>query len=178
MSECEQKRCEDNGEVEIVSTEILCNTTCREGYVYQPSVSSCCGSCEAEQCVMEDGVLLKPGNHHQIGRCSKLTCKIVNGNPLLKEETTSCRPLPEDCPTANIKYDDSGCCQICSRCKDSDNRTRNIGEVWRHSACTTCSCSGTTVWRKGSFRKIKSGNSQTFFLMTPSLTISLTFIYS
>ena len=101
----------------------------------------CCGSCVAKHCVMEDGSLLKAGSQIQ-NPCSKANCNIINGNPVLKEEVNYCPPLPSDCKDGNIRIDESGCCKRCLRCKDQLNVTRNIGEIWKSTPCTTCICSG------------------------------------
>lgn len=93
---------------------------------------------------MEDGTLLNAGSQIQ-NPCSKATCKIVNGSPILKEEVKFCPPLPHDCKDGQIVMDESGCCRRCLRCRDNLNVTRKVGETWKSSPCTTCMCSGYNI---------------------------------
>ena len=119
-----------------------CTTNCEEGFEYKiENVDDCCGSCVATQCVIEGGILIKPGETLKNTACETNTCKIVNNRPLVIT-STSCPPIPNDCPEENIKMDKTGCCKTCQRCKDSQNLTRNIGEVWSKDRCTSCLCKG------------------------------------
>ena len=58
------------------------------------------------------------------------------------KESEACPVIAPDCLEENIKLDQTGCCKICTSCKDSNNRTRQVGEAWTRDKCSTCSCLG------------------------------------
>ena len=71
---------------------------------------------------------------------NSVSCNIVDGTAVIQRSSQSCPVLPPDCPPASVRPDPSGCCEICVRCRDRGNRTRNIGDFWKADSCTTCTC--------------------------------------
>ena len=111
--------------------------------MFSPSSTECCGHCEVSQCLLQDGTKLAPGQSVETGgsACNNsVSCNIVNGAAVIERSSQSCPALPPDCPPASVRPDPRGCCEICVRCRDRANRTRNIGDFWKADSCTTCTC--------------------------------------
>uniref|UniRef100_A0A3Q2TMI4 Intestinal mucin-like protein n=1 Tax=Fundulus heteroclitus TaxID=8078 RepID=A0A3Q2TMI4_FUNHE len=105
----------------IKCTPVVCNTSCSEGFEYQPSTEECCGTCVQKSCVFTtpqnqtvhvikvNGTFVPPDD-----KCVEYTCEKINGQVVVKETRTTCPPFnPLDCEPGTETADATGCCKTC-----------------------------------------------------------------
>ncbi|XP_072277619.1 mucin-2-like [Pyxicephalus adspersus] len=123
---------------EIICEPIVCNTECQMGYTYKEVDGQCCGTCVQEFCVLNNTVLIKPGNvwYPPGDKCTCYDCEPETF--MVVKKVMSC-PLqkPVNCDKGilvNFTSTD-GCCtiQIC------EPRKCDIMKSWKVIESGGCS---------------------------------------
>ncbi|XP_075422777.1 uncharacterized protein LOC142463850 [Ascaphus truei] len=123
---CQTCECSHNMDMEsefyaVKCQPIVCEKTCKEGYVYREKTGQCCGECVAKQCTMKGEknteVDIKIGDTYRPkgSTCSYYECNEENGQPILTKVKKVCQELDiAKCDLSTLKYDEDGCCQTCT----------------------------------------------------------------
>ncbi|XP_075422990.1 intestinal mucin-like protein [Ascaphus truei] len=123
---CQTCECSHNMDMEsefyaVKCQPIVCEKTCKEGYVYREKTGQCCGECVAKQCTMKGEknteVDIKIGDTYRPkgSTCSYYECNEENGQPILTKVKKVCQDQDiAKCDLSTLKYDEDGCCQTCT----------------------------------------------------------------
>ncbi|CAO2583928.1 MUC5B [Lemmus lemmus] len=125
-----------NQEPKVECREILCTTSCPQGFKYTPVPGQCCGECVQDACFTPEGQAVQPNetwvNSH-VDNCTVYLCKAENGIHVLT-------PLPMSCPdVSNCRgtLRKIGCCYSCEKEDSSTCQVRVSTTILRHKGCET-----------------------------------------
>uniref|UniRef100_A0A3Q1IF11 Intestinal mucin-like protein n=2 Tax=Anabas testudineus TaxID=64144 RepID=A0A3Q1IF11_ANATE len=123
---CETCRCTEtrnpNTKLNDYKCQIIrCETQCPQGYVYEPKVGQCCGSCKKTSCVLEipgyNTVIIAPSKSWSPpkDKCTMYNCQKVNDDLVIYKNQTMCPPFdPANCVPGTEQTDINGCCKTCT----------------------------------------------------------------
>ncbi|KAM8890338.1 intestinal mucin-like protein isoform 1-T1 [Synchiropus picturatus] len=112
---------------------IVCDTTCSEGYEYEPDPDMCCGKCVQKSCVVtapDNSTLFIRVNETYVSPddpCVKYTCDKIGDTLMTTEIVKSCPPFnPDDCEPGTETTDADGCCKSCKQRSVCEVKTEEI----------------------------------------------------
>nr|XP_042138029.1 mucin-5B [Peromyscus maniculatus bairdii] len=123
-------------EPKVECREILCTTSCPQGFKYMLKPKQCCGECVQNACFTPDGQAMQPNetwvNSHE-DNCTVYHCTDENGIHLLT-------PMPPDCPdvsncTGTLRK--TGCCYSCEQNDSSTCQVHINTAILRYKGCET-----------------------------------------
>ncbi|XP_076411393.1 mucin-5B [Peromyscus maniculatus bairdii] len=123
-------------EPKVECREILCTTSCPQGFKYMLKPKQCCGECVQNACFTPDGQAMQPNetwvNSHE-DNCTVYHCTDENGIHILT-------PMPPDCPdvsncTGTLRK--TGCCYSCEQNDSSTCQVHINTAILRYKGCET-----------------------------------------
>ncbi|XP_036033697.1 mucin-5B [Onychomys torridus] len=123
-------------EPKVECREILCTTSCPQGFKYRLVPKQCCGECVQNACFTPDDQAIQPNetwvNSH-VDNCTVYRCQAENGIHILT-------PMPPDCPDVSNcmgTLRKSGCCYSCEQKNSSTCQVHKHKTILRYEDCET-----------------------------------------
>lgn len=137
----------------IVCTPTACKKECPEGFEYETSPETCCGSCVQTRCIFtlptNKKVILKVNETYKSpsDSCVVYRCVERNGQFYTEIEKQTCPPFNQlDCKPGTETTDAAGCCKSCKsrgRCQKTTTSTViEVNDCTSAGPVTMTSCSG------------------------------------
>ncbi|KAL1787651.1 mucin-5AC [Sigmodon hispidus] len=125
-----------NQEPKVECREILCTTSCPQGFKYILVPEQCCGKCVQNACLTPEGQAVEPNEiwvNTLVDNCTLYSCVSDNGIHVLTPIPTSC-PDVSNCRGTLRK---EGCCYSCEK-EDSNTCEVHVNTtILRHKGCET-----------------------------------------
>nr|XP_034374891.1 mucin-5B-like [Arvicanthis niloticus] len=125
-----------NQEPKVECKEMLCTTSCPQGFKYTLVPQQCCGECVQNACLTPEGHVVQPNEtwvNSPVDNCTAYICRAENGVHVLT-------PIPTPCPdvsncTGTLRK--AGCCYSCEK-EDSHTCQVHVNStILRHKGCET-----------------------------------------